>query len=317
MIFAVSTMGYMLIEGWSLLDSMYMTVITLGTVGFKEINDLSDPGRIWTMLVIAAGIGVVGFAFTRATRIIVENELQDILRRRKMTKEIAKIREHYILCGYGRIGNLICKELAKKKVPFVVVDDDPAVVDRIREHGFLAVLGDATRDDVLMEAGIDRATGLVCAVDTDAENVYISLAARSLNKDLYIVARATDDDAEGKLLKAGATRVVSPYNIGGFRMAQAILQPTVVDFIELATKSENLELQIEQVKIEKGTELINKTLAQSNIRSELGIIIVAIKRADGSFLYNPASQASLHEGDCLVAMGEPDSMAKLQKLAKE
>ncbi len=313
---AVSTFGYMVIEGWPLLDAFYMTVITLGTVGFTEIHGLSDMGRIWTILVIASGIGTVGFAFAQATRIIIESELHDLLRRRKMIKEIAKMKNHYIICGYGRIGQLICRELREKNVKLVVIDDKAEVIDEVKEKNYPAVLGDATKEEILREAAIEKAKGLVCAVDSDAENVYISLVARSINDNLYIVARATDDDAEDKLLKAGANRVVSPYNIGGLRMAQAILQPTVVDFFEIATTSESMELQIEQVKIGNKTELLSKTLAQSNIRNDFGVIIIAIRRSDGSFLYNPASQTVLHEGDCLVAMGEPENMVKLQKKAQ-
>jgi voltage-gated potassium channel len=312
----IGTMGYSYIEHWSYLDSVYMTVITLSTVGFREIQALSANGQIFTIILIICGTSLVAYAAGSLVQLMVEGQFRQILGRKKLLQQIAKLKNHYIICGYGRIGNFICKEFLAKPVPFVVVETDPELCEKMHEDGILFVNGDATDDDILISAGITKAKGLITAVTSDTANVYITLTARGLNPDLFILSRAGEKTTEKKLLRAGASKVISPYVIGATRMAQAILRPSVMDFIEIATAHHNLELQIEEICIRPGSDLIGKTLMASDIRKELGIIIVAIKKkGTEKMLFNPSSQAILAAGDILITLGEPTSICNLEKRA--
>ncbi len=310
-----ATGGYMLIEGWGFTNAFYMTVITLGTVGFGEVQSLTYYGRLWTILVIVSGVATIAYAFGSATRIIVEGEIRNVFRRRKVKRKISKLNGHYILCGYGETGHSISEEFKGRKKDFVVIDEDSDLVEELLSEGLLAVEGDATDEEILERAGIENAGGLISAVDTDAENVYITLTARGLNSDLYIVSRAYDESAEDKLRKAGADRIISPNKIGGVRMAQAVLQPEVVDFLELITESNRLNIRMEQVKIDPSSEFTDQSLKEAHIRKDFGVIIVAIKKKDGSMIYNPDSSEILHSQDCLITLGEAENLKKLQKLA--
>ena len=222
------------------------------------------------------------------------------------------LNEHYIVCGYGRMGKHICKELLAKPVSVVVVDKHPGVVAAAQREGCIAIEGDATQDQVLLQAGIERAKGLVSVVNADAENLYIVLTARGLKKDLYIVARAGEEGSEQKLMRAGANRVSSPFLIGAMQVAQVLLRPTVVDFLELATKSEHLDLQIEEITIDKGSHFDGKTPCQCGLDQDRGLIVVGVKRRSGHLDFNPGSQVMLGEGDTLIVMGKPQSLKKLE-----
>ena len=243
------TAGYMIIEGWRFLDAFYMTIITIGTVGFQEVHPLSDSGKIFTILLIIFGVSVLGYAVSKLVQTMFEGQFQRFLGRKKVEKSIDKLRDHYIVCGYGRIGSLICREFAAKPIPFVVVENSLAVLERLEEDKVLFLRGNATEDETLLRAGIKRAKGLVSVVTSDTENVYITLTARGLNPELYILARSGESGSDIKLKRAGANKVVSPYHIGGSRMAQAILRPNVVDFIEIATGREHMDLQMEEIFI--------------------------------------------------------------------
>ncbi|MBW2451372.1 MAG: NAD-binding protein, partial [Deltaproteobacteria bacterium] len=234
-VIAMGTFGYALIEDWDLFDSLYMTVITLATVGFKEVHELSPEGMLFTIILIISGTGIIAYALSSLIQIMVEGQIYNILGRRKLETRLNQLHDHYIVCGYGRIGHMICKELQARPVPFVIVEKDPLLTDRLNRDGYLYVVGDATDDDTLLTAGIHRAKGLITAVTSDTDNVYITLTARGLNPSLFILARAGEEGSEKKLLRAGASKVISPYTIGANRMAQAILRPSVVDFIEIAT----------------------------------------------------------------------------------
>jgi len=309
------TAGYMAIEGWNLIDALYMTVITLASVGFKEVHDLSLIGRIFTIFLIVGGVGSVAYALSAGAKIILEGELQEVYGRRRLEKKIRELKDHYIVCGYGRMGKIICRELREKNIRFVIVEKQPDL--RQEEEDLLIFPGDATKDEVLKELGIDKAKGLITVLPTDAENLFVVLSARVLNPGLIIVARAGEEGSEQKLIRAGADKVVSPYHIGGLRIAHTVLKPAVVDFIEFATKSGNIDLQMEEVSIGENSKLVGKTLDESGIGRELGIIIVAIRKPSGEMMFNPTFRSAIKEGDMLIALGEISKLKILEELAAQ
>ena len=310
---AVGVIGYMLTAGMSFIDALYMTVITLSTVGYQEVRPLGTAGRIFTMALLAGGLGIVFYGASLLARDIIEGEIQRTLGRRRVERQIAHMSEHYIVCGYGRMGRIACKELAAKPVPVVVVERNPEVLKQIGQEQFACIEGDATEDTVLVHAGIKRARGLVAALSTDSDNVYVVLSARELNPALLIVARAEDERSERKLVHAGATRVVSPYVIGGHRMAHALLRPAVLDVIDLATHYRSMELQIEELTVPAGGFPEGTTLQDSGIREKLGIIVIAIKKSSGEMMFNPLPQAKIEVGDRLVLMGQTASLHELER----
>ncbi|MEW6109601.1 MAG: NAD-binding protein [Nitrospirota bacterium] len=313
LVFSFGTLGYMVIEQWSLLDSVYMTIITLSSVGFKEVHEVSFYGRIFTIILIIGGVGTVAYALSTGAKIILEGELQEVFGRKRLEKRIRELKDHYIICGYGRMGKIICNELKAKNHKFVVIEKEPEIP--AGQEDILIFKGDATKDEILKELGIDRARGLITVLPTDAENLFVVLSARGLNPGLLIVARAGEEGSEQKLFRAGADKVVSPYHIGGLRIAHTLLKPAVVDFIEFATKSGNIELQMEEVKIQESSRLAGLTLDECGIGRELGIIIVAIKQADGSMRFNPTFRSAIKEGDTLIALGEISKLKILEEMA--
>jgi voltage-gated potassium channel len=313
LVISFGTLGYMFIEGWNLLDSVYMTIITLASVGYKEVHELSVNGKLFTIVLIIGGVGTVAYALTSAARIIIEGELQDVFGRRRLEKKINELKDHYIICGYGRMGKIICRELMEKDIKFVVVEKEPLSSDT---ETVLIVKGDATRDEVLKEVRIERAKGLISVLPTDAENLFVVLSARGLNPNLSIVARAGEEGSEKKLLRAGADKVVSPYHIGGLRIAHTVLKPAVVDFIEFATKSGNIDLQMEEIMIQESSQLSGLTLDECGIGRELGIIVVAIKTTNGDLRFNPTFRSAINAGDTLIALGETSKLKLLEDMAK-
>jgi len=308
--------GYMTIEGWSLLDALYMTVITLGTVGFKEVHDLSAYGKLFTITLIIFGVSVLGYIVGSLAQIMFEGQIQRIIGRKKVEKKIDSLTDHYIICGFGRIGALICKEFSAKPIPFLVIEKYPEAHDKLHHEEYLHLRGDATEDETLLRAGIKRAKGLISVVTSDTENVYITLTARGLNPDLFILARSGEEGSEIKLRRAGANKVISPYVIGGNRMAQAILRPNVVDFIEIATGREHLELQMEEILIPQNSAFVGENLISSGFRKETGVIIVGIKKVHGKMVFNPESHSRIEAGDTLIVLGDPPAIMKLEDLVK-
>ncbi|MDH3998224.1 MAG: NAD-binding protein [Desulfuromonadales bacterium] len=314
-VIGLGTLGYSLIEDWRAFDALYMTVITLATVGFKEVQPLTPEGKLFTIVLIISGTGIIAYALSSMIQFTVEGQLRRILGRKKLESRISKLKDHYIICGFGRIGHLICREFQTRPTPFVVVEKDPHLIERLARENTLYVEGDATDDETLQSAGIDQAKGLITAVTSDTDNVYITLTARGLNPDLFILARSGQEGSEKKLMRAGASKVISPYTIGANRMAQAILRPSVVDFIEIATASENLELQIEEIPIAANSRLAGQKLLNTGIREEMGIIIVCIKQPDGHMSFNPAPETIIEQGSVLITLGQRPAINKLEKIA--
>jgi voltage-gated potassium channel len=314
LITAFGTIGYMVVEGWNFLDSLYMTVITISTTGYREVHDLSSKGMIFTIVLTVVGVGTTLIAFTTGARFILEGELRQIVGRKKLERKIKELKDHYIICGYGRMGNIIAKELKEEGVQFIVVEKDPAALEEKKD--VLVVMGDATRDHTLKEAGIDKACGLISVLPNDAENLFVVLSARGLNPNILIVARAMEEGSEQKLLRAGASKVVSPYLIGGLRMAHTVLKPTVVDFIEFTTKSGNIGLQMQEVTVQEGSILIGRSLEACTVGDDWGVIIVAIKQTTGETRFNPTHQSVIKAGDILIVLGEISKLKRFEEMAK-
>jgi len=308
------TAGYYFIEGWKVFDSLYMTVITLSTVGFHEVEPLSKAGKAFTIGLIFFSLGVVAFAVNYGLKAIFEGEIQDVFGRRKLKKALESLQNHYIVCGYGRMGKVICKELKHKGIQSVIVEKEPRDLDV--DDDVMIVYGDATRDDLLKSVGIERAKGLISVLDSDAQNLYVVLSARGLNKKLFIVARANEEGADYKLTRAGADKVVSPYHIGGIRIAHTILKPTVVDFLELTAKAGNMEIQIEEVVVEEASGLAGKTIKDADIRAKNWVVIVALKKKNGKILFNPRAHTMIEVGDKVAVIGEPEHFTQFEKMAK-
>lgn len=306
--------GYMLIEGTTFLDALYMTMITISTVGYGEAVHLSPAGRYFTMVLILSGVGLVMFIFGEITRAIVEGGLQSVYGRMQMKKKVAGLRKHYIICGFGRIGKVISKLLHEDGKPFVVIDKDPVELDRLAELGYLFLEGEASDDELLIKAGVKEARALIAVVSSDADNVYISLSARGLNPNLFIMARSSSESGvETKLLRAGANKVISPYYIGACRMAQHVLRPTVTDFIDLTVGGGELGLRLEEMNVSEKAAWVNKSLLDSKIRKNFDLIVVAIKRGGAEMLFNPNPETTIMAGDTLVVLGEYSKIKELEK----
>lgn len=307
------TVGYSTIEGMTLFDSFYMTLITISTVGFSEIAPLTRAGRFITVIIIVSGISLLTYTLGQVARVFVEGELRKLLGRRKLEKHISQLKDHFIVCGFGRIGEVLCGELADEGIPFVVIEREGGKIERLEKAQYLYLSGDAASEETLLQAGLMQAKGLATCVTSDAVNVFITLTARGLRADIFVLSRAADLKNESKLLRAGASRVVCPYNMGGSRMAQILKKPTVVDFLDTALMSGDLDLKMEEAEIQPSSQLVNKTLVKSNLRRDFGVIIVAIKRSDNTMVYNPGPDSLLNAGDVLVLIGKKDDMHRMKK----
>jgi len=312
LIVAGGTLGYTVIERWSAWDAFYMTIITITTVGYGEVHPLSGAGQVFTVLLLVSGVGAALYTFTLLATVVVEGGLPKRLQRRRHLRMLENVKDHFIVCGYGRIGSIVAHQFQRQGVPFVVIERDPERLQAAVEDGAIAVEADASREDVLKRVGIERARGLIAAVGTDAENVYAVLSARVMRPDLFIVGRAETEDATRKLMRAGANRVISPYQIGAMQIAQTALRPAVVDFVELATSSDNLDLMMEEVTIAKSSTLADQSILQANLRQRYGIIVIGIQRQDRHMEFNPEPETAIRAGDKLVVLGRPDSLKRLE-----
>lgn len=315
LLWAAGVGGYMWIEGWSFRDALYMTTISLTTVGYEEVHPLSPEGRSFTVGLLLVGVGFFFYALGLLSQAVLEGHLRGFWERRRMEKAIDKLNHHFIICGYGRIGRTIQRTISERGIPVVVVENQREVVEELSAAGLLYVEGDATQDEVLLTAGVERARGVICVLHSDADNVYVTLTARAINPGLMIVARADDANAEKKMIQAGADRVISPYEIGARRMALAVLQPTVTEFLDLAVHSTALDLKIEQVELAEDSPLVGRSLAEAAIREETGVTVLAVQQLENHMFLGPPPSYVLRGGDILVVMGDGRGLAAFRDLA--
>ena len=312
---AFGAAGFYLIEGWSILDSLYVAVQTVTTVGYGDRTPATQNGRIFSTVFMLASVGVVLYALTTTVHAIVQSELLATFGQRRRSRRMSKLRDHFIVCGAGRVGSHLVRGLLGSAETFIVIERDPQKVAELTDLGVMVLVRDATLEESLREAGVEHARGLAACLPDDADNVYVVLTARDLNPQMHIVARAAEEQAEPKLIRAGANRVVAPTIIGGHRMAMALTKPAVDDFLGSITANK-LELAFEQLEIDAGSSLVGHKLRETNIRSELDIVVVSIRRSDGQILFNPSGEAMILNGDLLIAIGHAESLMKLAALAK-
>ncbi len=313
-VMSIGTLGFHVLEGTSLFDSFYLVLTTFTTIGYQ--GPASHAGRVFNVFVIIMGVGLVFLLLGAVTQALLEFEFRELLGRRKMERDISRLKDHYIICGAGRVGRSVARELARRPVPFVMIESDQAKADRYHDQ-FLILAGDASNESVLRQAGIEHAAGLVAATTTDAANTYIVLAARSLNASLKIIARESEEHAEKHLRSAGADEVVSPYAFIGYRIAHSFLRPNVLDFMKLAMiQEEELGLDIEEVRVGEGSTFVGKTVHTSKLRQDFGIIVLAIKREGQKMQFNPKSTDPILAGDFLVVMGDPAKLREVLSLAE-
>lgn len=312
LILLVGTTGYVTIEGWTLLEAFYMTVTTLATVGFGEVHPLSPAGRIFTICLIFLGVGGVLYLLTTMMQFVFEGHLGRDLERRRMQHKIDGLREHFLMCGFGRVGRQVAQDFRESGIPFVIIDVNQPSLDAALEEGYLCVRGDATDDETLRRAGIERARGLVTCVNSDADNIFVTLSARALRADLFIVARGNNDDAAPKLRRAGADRVVSPYSIGGRQMAMLAVRPAAVEFVDRVLGRDGVDLLLEDVTLQEGSALVGRTVREVGEEVAPGVLILAIRR-DANLITQPPADTDLRLGDELVAFGTSSQLQALER----
>ncbi len=316
LLLALAPVGYMLIEGMSYTEALYMTVITITTVGFREVRPLSPAGMYFTIMVIFTGVFSLFFIISSLITYTFGEALREIMGRRRMDLRIKKLSGHHVVCGFGRVGEAVCETLAEAGADFVVIEKDPLRAAEAVDRGYLCLEGDATSTETLMNAGVPRARGLVCALESDADNLFTTLSARTLNRGITIVTRCVSRDSVDKLLYAGADRVISPYALSGKRMATFLLRPGVFDYLDLMAHGVSLDYRLEELVVGHGSELAERTIGESDIRARTGALIVAVRRAsDGEFITSPNKDTRLGVGDLLIALGRVDDLVELEKLS--
>jgi len=310
----IGTVGFVVIESYPVFDAFYMSLITIFTVGYSEVHPLSNPGRVFNSFLIFFGALTLLLAAGAMTQTIIELELNQFFGKRRIKNMVDNLKDHFIVCGYGRVGRGAAEELKNAGANFVIIDSDEERVERAMHTGMLAVLADCTRDEALRDCGIDRAKGLIATLGTDADNLFLILSARTLNPSLFLSARVGEDEAASKMKRAGADQVFAPYSSTGARMAQALLKPHVSQFLDFTTRNSGLNVGIEQVEVLPGSEVDGKTLEQVRLSRETGIIVLAIRHKEGRMEFNPAGDSRIEGGDFLIVMGEPESLPRLEML---
>jgi voltage-gated potassium channel len=312
---ASGTSGFHFIEGWSWFDGFYMTLTTMTTIGYGEIHPLSHVGRVFNSFLIVASVIGGGFTIATISQGLLEFEFGKAIGRRRMERELAKLTNHYIICGAGRVGRTVTRQLLARGQSCVIIEKDPMRARWAENEKIPVIIGNASSEENLRKARIEHARGFVAAVSSDAENLYIVLTARGFRSDLKIVARASEEEATSKLLRAGASQVLSPYYFIGHRIAQLLLRPNVLDFIDTAIGTERLDIEIGEVQVREGSRLVGKTFADSAIRQQAGVIVLAVKGSEGAMTFNPAPDAVIRGGDCLIVVGGDEQLKKLEALA--
>ncbi len=311
---AGGTVGYMIIEEWPILDSVYMTMITLSTIGYGEVNPVSQPGRIFTLILIVLGVGFFLYVIGNVVQFLVEGRIRLVLGRHKLDKQISQLNNHYIVCGYGRMGRAFCRYLIQKGLKFVVIEKNEDRIPVMNTDHILYVTGEATIEENLLKAGIRRASNLIATLGTDADNVFLVLLAKGLKPDLYVVARASQNASKKPLDTAGADVVVSPFDIGARRMAHAILRPNVIRFLEFAFADEDTDIHIEELTVAASSKLVDVTLQDSGIRHKYNLLILSIIKKDGDMVFNPSADTIIGDGQKIIAVGSIDSLRRLEEV---
>lgn len=311
----LGALGFHLLEPLTLLDSLYLTVMTVTTVGYGDVHPVSPAGRAFATAFMLMSVGTVGFLLSTAIQALVQSEIVTAYGQRRRSREINKLRNHFIICGAGRVGSRIIRELQRRDVPFIVIEREPQQVANLIDEDVLVLVRDATLEETLRDAGVEHARALAACLPDDADNVYVVLTARGLNNDLHIVARAIEEQAEPKLIRAGANRVIAPIIIGSQRMVQALTKPAVSDFID-SIAAEDLDLDFEEVAVSPESSYVGHKLRFTNIRAELDVVIVAVRRNSGEMIFNPSGDAHIEAGDLLIAIGRAESLAQLKAQAQ-
>jgi voltage-gated potassium channel len=313
----IGTVGFTVIDGYPPFDAFYMTLTTMTTVGYGEIHPLSHAGRVFNSFLIFFGVTTIFIAIGAMTQTIIEREFGEAIGKRRNKRMIDNLKDHYIICGYGRVGRGAASELQHAGVPFVVVDISPDRVELAMLAGMLAVVADSTRDETLRQVGIERARGLVAALATDADNLFVLLSAKGLNPAIYVAARAAEEGAEAKMRRAGADAVFAPYSITGHRLAQSLLRPHVVQFLDFTTKDIGMDIAIEQVRVSERSEMVSRSIRDMQIGRDVGVIVMAIRKADGRMMFNPTADTTVDGGDHLIVMGRQENLSTLETLLAE
>jgi voltage-gated potassium channel len=313
----IGTVGFTLIDRFPPFDAFYMTLTTMTTVGYGEIHPLSHAGRVFNSFLIFFGVTTIFIAIGAMTQTIIEVEFGDAIGKRRNKRMIDNLKDHYIICGYGRVGRGAAEELLHAGVPFVVVDISPERVERAMLSGMLAVAADSTRDETLRLVRIDHARGLVAALATDADNLFVLLSAKGLNPRIYVAARAAEEGAEAKMRRAGADAVFAPYGITGHRLAQSLLRPHVVQFLDFTTNGIGMDIAIEQVRVNESSQMVAKSIRDMQLGRDVGVIVLAIRKGDGRMIFNPPADTPVAGGDYLIVMGRPDNLGTLEGLLAE
>jgi len=309
----VGTIGFTFIEGWSLFDSFYMTILTISTVGYSEVHPLTGPGRIFASFVIVLGIGTAIYTFTRLGQVVLEGELQGVLGRKRMKKELAKLKGHYIVCGFGRIGKSVAEGLQAEGFPLCVLESDHELEGGLKDSGHLYLIGDATDEAVLQSAGLDRAKAVLALLASDADNLFLTITAKELSSSVKVIARASEEKVEAKLKRGGADKVISPYQTACAGVLHAAIRPAVVEFLALASHREYIHLSLEEIKVYDNSPLSGRSLVEAQVRSHYGVVVVAIEPSDGKMEFNPPASHIIHSGDTLVVIGKVSELKDLEK----
>ena len=316
-IFAVGTAGYMIIEGWNLIDALYMTIITITTVGFSEVHEMSKLGKIFTIVLVFSGVSFFLYIASAMVQFMVEGRIREIMGRRTLNRKIEHLKNHYIVCGYGRIGRVLCKHFsAHPSLKMVVIEKDENLIPQMESDGILYICGDSSEEEMLIKAGIKNSKALIAALATDIDNVFLTLTARQLNPHVFIVARSSSKGAKSKLLAAGANRVESPYDIGAVSMAQRVLRPSVTSFLDLVFTYNRKDIQMEEIPVDPSSPMVNIMLKDSGIRQKYNLIIIAIKTPSGDMMFNPSFETVIKSGDTVIAMGKTENLVEFEKVLR-
>lgn len=310
----LGVVGFHFIEGWPFLDCLYMTVITIFTVGFEEVRPLSPLGRIFTIFIILGGVGTAIFAFTKFAEVIYQGGIKNFWRRRKMEKSLNNLKDHYIICGYGRMGRIVREHLEEENLPYVVIDINEQKLVQLKQENKCFIQGDASSEETLIKAGFKRARALTALLGSDADNLYLVFTVKQLNPSLFVLSKAMDEEAERKILQIGANKVISPYKVSGLKIAQGLIRPTVVDFIDLIIRRKELSLFIEEKVVRKDSRLVGCNLAESDIRKRSNVIVVAIKKPGEEITFNPSTEIRIDSGDTLLVMGAKEAINRFEEI---